>query len=261
MNLKNPLLAVCLVFTFEGYSWWDEGHSLVCNKAANLMSADTSANLFSILESDDYGEGCVWPDVIKQVERRETRPWHYINSPPGKDLITPEACPEKGCLMRAYEEQLSLLRTGNDVEKKDAVRFIGHFVADIHQPLHTGFGYDRGGNDHLLTLHGKKKSNMHSIWDGQILEFLYKTHGKKDVHKKIDDLAKKYKRNLNYNDDVYPWINESRKIAVSDSVRYLDNRIQNIDEDYLTTHGSIVIDRLALAIARLAILLEVELSG
>ena len=54
--------------------------------------------------------------------------------------------------------------------------------------------------------------------------------------------------------------NESRKIAVSDSVRYLDNRIQNVDEDYLTTHGSIVIDRLALAIARLAILLEVELS-
>ena len=65
---------------------------------------------------------------------------------------------------------------------------------------------------------------------------------------------------LNYNDDVYPWINESRKIAVSDSVRYLDNRIQNVDEDYLTTQGSIVIDRLALAIARLAKLLEVELS-
>ena len=261
MNLKNALLAICLFFTFEGYSWWDEGHSLVCNKAANLMSADTSTNLFSILESDDYGEGCVWPDVIKQVERRETGPWHYINSPPGKDLITPDSCPEKGCIMRAYEEQLSLLRTGNDDEKKDAVRFIGHFVADIHQPLHTGFGYDRGGNDHLLTLYGKKKSNMHSIWDGQILEFLYKTHGKKDVHKKIDDLAKKYKHSLNYSDDVYPWINESRKIAVSDSVRYLDNRIQNVDDDYLTTHGSIVVDRLALAIARLAILLEVKLSG
>jgi hypothetical protein len=102
---------------------------------------------------------------------------------------------------------------------------------------------------------------MHSIWDGQILEFLYKTHGKEDVHKKIDDLAKKYKHSLNYSDDVYPWTNESRKIAVSDSVRYLDNRIQNVDDDYLTTHGSIVIDRLALAIARLAILLEVELSG
>ena len=261
MNLKNALLIICLAFISEGYSWWDEGHSLVCNKAANLMSTDTSANLFSILESDDYGEGCVWPDVIKQVERRETGPWHYINSPPGKDVITPDSCPEKGCIMRAYEEQLSLLRTGNDAEKKDAVRFIGHFVADIHQPLHTGFGYDRGGNDHLLTLHGKKKSNMHSIWDGQILEFLYKTHGKKDVHKKIDDLAKKYKRSLNYSDDVYPWINESRKIAVSDSVRYLDNRIQDVNEDYLTNHGSIVIDRLALAIARLAILLEVELSG
>ena len=260
MKLKNALLAICLVLTTEGHAWWDEGHSLVCNKAANLMSADTSANLFSILESDDYGVGCVWPDVIKQVERRETGPWHYINSPPGKDAISPESCPEKGCIMNAYEEQLNLLRKGDDAEKKDAVRFIGHFVADIHQPLHTGFGYDRGGNDHLLTLHGKKKSNMHSIWDGEILEFLYKMHGKKDVHNKIDDLAKKYKHSLNYSDDVYPWVNESRKIAVSDSVRYLNSRIQNVDEDYLTTHGSIVIDRLALAIARLAILLEVELS-
>ena len=260
MNLKNALLVICLVFISEGYSWWDEGHSLVCNKAANLMSADTSTNLFSILESDDYGEGCIWPDIIKQVERRETRPWHYINSPPGEDELTPETCPEKGCLMRAYEEQLSLLRKGNDAEKKDAIRFIGHFIADIHQPLHTGFGYDRGGNDHLLTLQGKKKSNMHSIWDGQILEYLYKTQGKKNVHKKIDKLAEKYKKSLDYSDDVYLWVNETRKIAVSDSVRYLDNRIQNVDETYLTNNGPIVIDRLALAIARLAILLEVELS-
>ena len=260
MNLKNSLLAFCLVFTFEGYSWWDEGHSLVCNKAANLMSAETSTKLFSILESDNYGEGCVWPDVIKQVERRETGPWHYINSPPGKDEITSESCPKKGCIMRAYEEQLSLLRIGNDAEKKDAIRFIGHFVADIHQPLHTGFGFDRGGNEHLLTLYGKKKSNMHSIWDGEILEFLYKTQGKKVVHKKIDELSKKYKNNLSYSDDIYPWANESRKIAVSDSVRYLDSRIQNVDESYLIIHGSIVIDRIALAIARLAILLEVELS-
>ena len=71
MNLKNVLLIICLAFISEGYSWWDEGHSLVCNKAANLMSTDTSANLFSILESDDYGEGCVWPDVIKQVVRQQ----------------------------------------------------------------------------------------------------------------------------------------------------------------------------------------------
>ena len=260
MIFKKALLVICLVFTSEGYSWWDEGHSLICNKAVNLMSAEASTKLFSILESDDYGEGCVWPDVIKQVERRETGPWHYINSPPGKDVITPDSCQKKGCIMSAYEEQLSLLRKGDDAEKKDAVRFIGHFVADIHQPLHTGFGYDRGGNDHLLTLHGKKKSNMHSLWDGEILEFLYKTHGKRDVHKKIDDLAKTYKRSLNYNDDVYPWVNESRKIAVSDSLRYLDSRIENVDTDYLITHGSIVIDRLALAIARLAILLDVELS-
>ena len=260
MNLKSLLLASCLVLISEGYSWWDEGHSLICNKAADLMSADTASNLFSILESYDYGEGCVWPDVIKQVERRETGPWHYINSPPGIDEITPETCPEKGCIMSAYEEQLSLLRNGNDTEKKDSVRFIGHFIADVHQPLHAGFGYDRGGNDHLLTLQGKKKSNMHSIWDGEILEFLYKTIGKNDVHTQIDKLAKKYKSSLDYSDDVYPWINETRKIAVSDSVRYLDNRIKNVDEAYLINHGPIVIDRLALAIARLAILLEVELT-
>ena len=101
---------------------------------------------------------------------------------------------------------------------------------------------------------------MHSIWDGEILEFLYKTKGKNDVHVEIDKLAEKYKRSLDYSDDVYPWINETRKIAVSDSVRYLDNRIQNVDEAYLIKHGPIVIDRLALAIARLAILLEVEFT-
>ena len=31
-------------------------------------------------------------------------------------------------------------------EKRIALRFVAQFVGDIHQPLHAGFGEDRGGN-------------------------------------------------------------------------------------------------------------------
>ena len=43
---------------------------------------------------------------------------------------------------------------------------------------------------------------------------------------------------------------------MSDSVGYKDQSIKKIDREYLDTHTSIVIDRLALASARLTVLLN-----
>ena len=53
-------------------------------------------------------------------------------------------------LLPAFYEQMSIL---NDHyltfrERSEALWFIGHFVGDIHQPMHVGYPEDRGGNDH-----------------------------------------------------------------------------------------------------------------
>lgn len=50
----------------------------------------------------------------------------------------------------------------------EALKFLLHFIGDIHQPLHTE-AEDRGGNE-IHVLFNKKHTNLHSIWDTEMLE-------------------------------------------------------------------------------------------
>lgn len=47
-----------------------------------------------------------------------------------------------------------------------ALRFLLHFIGDIHQPLHTDGLY--GGGNGIHVHFGDHKTNLHAIWDTQI---------------------------------------------------------------------------------------------
>ena len=49
-----------------------------------------------------------------------------------------------------------------------ALRFLGHFVADMHQPLHVGFIEDLGGNLIDVSFFGGSTTNLHTVWDSRI---------------------------------------------------------------------------------------------
>jgi len=53
-------------------------------------------------------------------------------------------------------------------ERVDAIRFVLHLVADIHQPLHTGFMKDSGGCNILLN--SEPKMSLHQMWDHGLIE-------------------------------------------------------------------------------------------
>jgi hypothetical protein len=50
----------------------------------------------------------------------------------------------------------------------DALKFILHLMADIHQPLHTGFREDTGGL--RIFLKRPPRSDLHYIWDTWMIE-------------------------------------------------------------------------------------------
>jgi hypothetical protein len=59
-------------------------------------------------------------------------------------------------------------------ERAVALKFLVHFIGDIHQPFHT-IADERGGNGISVTFLGSDmcdgfKCNLHSIWDGSIIE-------------------------------------------------------------------------------------------
>jgi hypothetical protein len=63
-----------------------------------------------------------------------------------------------------------LLNTTNSFRtRNEALKFILHFIGDIHQPLHTE-DLARGGNDIPVVFDGHKtqRTNLHSVWDSSI---------------------------------------------------------------------------------------------
>jgi len=56
----------------------------------------------------------------------------------------------------------------SDTSKLRALKFFGHWVGDVHQPLYVSFKDDRGGN--LIKGTGPCEHNLHAVWDDCIVE-------------------------------------------------------------------------------------------
>jgi hypothetical protein len=129
---------------------------------------------------DAFADAATWADDERTVNRA-TAPWHFIDIPLGasRDQVS-ASCGAGGCVTQAIQDQLAVLKDSSAAGPKraDALRFIIHFVGDLHQPLHATTNADRGGNcvpvtyfkrtPHLAS--GSYSPNLHHLWDTEILE-------------------------------------------------------------------------------------------
>jgi hypothetical protein len=58
--------------------------------------------------------------------------------------------------------------------------FLAHFVGDVHQPLHCGHVKDLGGNTIIVHWY-TRKSNLHHVWDVNVIETALKEFYNEDV--------------------------------------------------------------------------------
>jgi hypothetical protein len=54
-------------------------------------------------------------------------------------------------------------------ERAEALRFLIHFMGDLHQPLHLADDGDRGGNQRAVTFLGHA-TDLHKVWDGELID-------------------------------------------------------------------------------------------
>ena len=81
-------------------------------------------------------------------------------------------CPKGNCVVEKIKEFSAVLA---NVElslkkRKVALKYLVHFVGDVHQPLHLGNRKDRGGGKIRLTYLGKNVS-LHYLWDGGLIDW------------------------------------------------------------------------------------------
>lgn len=123
-----------------------------------------------LLEGRSLADAGLWPDMIRSdPDWAHTRSWHYINVPDGADPGRVSARQRDHVLAALDRYEADLRNTRLSVSRRRvALRFVTHFVADIHQPLHVGRAEDRGGNRIDVFAQGRR-TNLHAVWDGQAL--------------------------------------------------------------------------------------------
>lgn len=179
-TLRVPLASVLLVMLmlpFDASAWSAFGHRLVGELAATELTPQARAQVAELLrgEAEPTLAGVsTWADQIRENDpdlgKRSAR-WHYLNLPEGTcDFVPERDCRNGDCVIGAIERQAAILAdTGRPrAERVQALKFVVHFVGDVHQPMHAGLASDRGGNDVQVNLAGTGM-NLHSLWDRELL--------------------------------------------------------------------------------------------
>lgn len=179
MRLRIAILAPVLAFAWaptDAFALGQDGHRIVCKIAETELSNAARAEVDRLLALDpdfsDLSEACLWADQVRNSTHRETGPWHFINLDKDDLIVDSSDCPvDKGCVLHGVAVHLAALNDddASDSGKLEALKFLGHWIGDLHQPLHISFFEDRGGNSIDIRWLGAKDTNLHSVWDTQMI--------------------------------------------------------------------------------------------
>jgi hypothetical protein len=165
------------------------GHELTAELAEPFLTRRTRAEIRRLLPTSNLKSVAAWADQIKS---RPSYAWsyqlHYISgsvlpdsdqAPHTCSVSLERDCPDGNCVVTAILNYTQRLIAKE--EPVEALRFLVHFIGDIHQPLHNCKRL-RGGNDCRVKFNNQTKFrnydgsmvpiNLHTVWDELMLDHL-----------------------------------------------------------------------------------------
>lgn len=169
--MKKIFSLVLIVFCIlNANAWGSKGHAMVAQVAFHHLDDATKKNVLAYLDGMTIEEAANWMDNIKDDHSYDyMKPWHYANFGEGQ----PVAILQGGNIMYQLEQTIKALEhkdTLTKAEIKLKILYLFHLIGDLHQPLHVGYGHDKGGNTVQLNYKGKG-TNLHSFWDSGIIYY------------------------------------------------------------------------------------------
>lgn len=264
------ILVVTLFSRFDLRAWGEQGHRLVGLIAASRLTPIAKKNVDWLLDGRTLADVANWADSVTG-EQVQTAPWHYVNIPHEASTYDRERdCPRqpgvaagarndrwRDCIVDRityWEERLGNPRLDR-ADRATALKFVVHFIGDLHQPLHAS-GLAAGGNGIGVRAFGQEDCstdparafpcNLHLVWDIRLIS-----------RKNLDDrgyVAALTRLIADQNLGARPpgtpvqWAEESLALAREAIVPVGTN----IDDTYYRRHIATVDERLALAGVRLA---------
>jgi len=155
-----------------GLAWGPEGHRAVMILTERYLRPATRARVQELLGAETPEDASLWADQIAHSTRPETAPWHYIDIPlQDSTIVLARDCPNGQCVLVKTQEFSTVLgdRQASRDAREEALKFVIHFIADLHQPLHCEDHNDRGGNLQPVVFDGHP-DNLHWVWDTGLVE-------------------------------------------------------------------------------------------
>ncbi len=161
-------------------AWGPLGHAVVAELAQRHLNPAARAEVERLLAPEHVhalADIASWPDEIQDNPAlatlwKQTRSQHYVNfrGGPTCNYVPPRDCRDGRCVVAGLQHYIDVLGDRNqpDAARREALKFVVHFVGDIHQPLHAGYRDDKGGNTYQVQFEGKG-SNLHKVWDSKML--------------------------------------------------------------------------------------------
>jgi hypothetical protein len=282
------LLTFLLVFPFQAQCWSKEGHRVVARIAARHLSEHALLRVSQLLEVENTAEAVgnaladasTWADDVRNDTG--TAAWHFIDLALQDNRTNmPERCPNDDCAtarIRLFAAQLKANDPDSDARFSDAnaLRFLIHFVGDVHQPLHAASNADRGGNCEMLIAPVDSAKDLHALWDGPLVNRMGADDAlalelDKEIAVSTDDQKTDFASG-----DQDDWAWESHRLAIVNVYRRLQIPKQSVefpasceeapdeireseiavDEEYLQAVQPVVREQLKKAGLRLAKLLN-----
>ena len=192
-RLAVVLVLAALFVAGPVVAWSALGHKLVGALAQRHLTPAANAEVARLLagEPDPTLAGvATWADTMRDTDPerfKQTSRWHYVNLSSEHCAYKPERdCKDGQCVIAAIGAQRAILadRSQPTEKRRDALKFLVHFMGDVHQPLHANSRDDQGGNKYQISLRtdiqpeayardryvdGVMGTNLHSVWDFYVL--------------------------------------------------------------------------------------------
>jgi hypothetical protein len=157
------------------WAWGPVGHETVAYIAQDHLTPQAAQAVADLLgPGQDMASVSNWADAIIWG-RPNTADWHHIDLDVRQNLTLADVadyCPKGNCVVGQIEWDTAVLQNPRDSRKakREALKFLIHFIGDVHQPLHCANDSDRGGNEKFLKLksfgyHRAHWIKLHSYWD------------------------------------------------------------------------------------------------
>jgi hypothetical protein len=242
------LFVILSCFSAKSYAWGKRGHELVAEIAFRFLDDSTQQIVKKYLGNLSIEEAANWMDDERSNSYYNyMRTWHYLDMDKGENY-TPSAERNILTVLHSAIVELKDYKTMKRKEVKYRLLLIFHLIGDLHQPLHTGYAIDKGGNTIQVTS-PYVGGNLHSVWDTQIIEYknitldsCLQTYAALDTTqvaeiKKINELK---------------WMYQSRSLL--DTVYSFQNDF--LDKAYIDSNADVIKKQLVMGGLRLASLLS-----